>query len=308
MTSNICAVGRMQSPINIISNNTQQCSALCDLTFYYRTSKCNIVNTGNDIILDYDTGSYITYNSQIYELNKIAFTIPASHTIDGFSYPAEIQLYHRSPDSNNILIISVFLDINDASSKSKMFFDTFTNILPKANQQRNLNTSDTWTIFHAIPEIKSFFSYKGSIPRSPCIENVQWIVFDNAVNCSTNFYDNLKKLIPQNARPIQKLNNRKVQFNANTNSKNNRNYGDQMRCYNDNEFRSACSKLTSNTDIVEAKSRQALLIVIAFCASIITLLLILWLVQQDFFWKTWEKLKVMLSTKLFTANIVPKKP
>ena len=189
-----------------------------------------------------------------------------------------------------------------------MFFDTFTNILPKANQQSNLNTSDTWTIFHTIPEIKSFFAYKGSLPRSPCIENVQWIVFDNAVNCSTNFYDNLKKLIPQNARPIQKLNNRKVQFNANTNSKNNRNYGDQMRCYNDNEFRSACSKLTSNTDIVEAKSRQALLIVIAFCASIITLLLILWLVQQDFFWKTWEKLKLMLSTKLFTANIVPKKP
>ena len=87
MSNDPCANGKFQSPIDIKSNGVIKCGALCDLTFYYRTSKANMVNIGKDIILDYDTGSYVMYNNEVYELDKISFYVPAVHKLDGFTYP-----------------------------------------------------------------------------------------------------------------------------------------------------------------------------------------------------------------------------
>ena len=128
---NLCADGKYQSPINIKTNNTIKCGATCDLTFYYRTSRANIINTDKNIVLDYDNGSYVMYNSDVYELDKISFTVPANHTLDKYTYPMEINLNHRSPDNGRLLIIAILCEINDATSKSAMFLDMFVNSLPK---------------------------------------------------------------------------------------------------------------------------------------------------------------------------------
>jgi carbonic anhydrase len=304
MSKNLCSGGNMQSPIDIVTGKTAKCGALCDLIVYYRTSKCNLTNTGNEIVLDYDSGSYVTYNSVVYELQKITFTIPASHKIDNYSYSMEAQLYHVSPDTADILIVSILLDINDASSKSKMFLDSFSNILPKkSGQQATLNTDDSWSIYHLLPEIKSFYSYKGSLPRSPCSENVQWIVFENASNVSNDFFDKLKAIYPDNARKIQETNGRPVFYNINSNEKNKRNYGDKMRCYSDKEFREQCSKLSRDSELMTAKNKQALLIVGVVSIVVMLVLFILWLVQQDFFNNTLEKVKSLSSQKVFKPKV-----
>ena len=60
---NVCVKGRMQSPIDINTRKAVKCGALCDLMIYYRTSYCNMVNTGKNLVLDYDNGSYVVYNS-----------------------------------------------------------------------------------------------------------------------------------------------------------------------------------------------------------------------------------------------------
>lgn len=301
---NACVKGSMQSPIDIKSKSVVKCGALCDLIFYYRTSKCNLLNTKKNIIMDYDNGSYILYNSEVYELDKISYTIPASHQVDGYSFPVEAQLYHRSPDTGAIVIVSVFIDVNDATSRSNMFFELFANMLPQsASKQISLNTPDNWNAFDILPETKSFYTYTGSLPRSPCTENITWIVMDSSVNCSTNFYDLLKKILPQNARSIQKLNGRKVYYNPNTADKNKRNYGDKMRCYDDKQFRRACAKLTSHKDIISAQNKNAMLITITACVFITMVLFILWLIQQEFFSKTADKIRNFLNTKVF----IPKK-
>ena len=51
MSNDPCANGKFQSPIDIKSSGTVKCGALCDLTFYYRTSKANMVNIGKNILL-----------------------------------------------------------------------------------------------------------------------------------------------------------------------------------------------------------------------------------------------------------------
>jgi len=65
MVKNKCVTGKEQSPINIISKNSKTCGITCELTFYYRNSKCNIIRLPKNIVLDYDVGSYVTYKNEI---------------------------------------------------------------------------------------------------------------------------------------------------------------------------------------------------------------------------------------------------
>ena len=73
MSKSLCANGTQQSPINIISKNTKKCGATCDLTFFYRSSKLNTILSNKNLIIDYDTGSYVNFNQEVYELDKISF-------------------------------------------------------------------------------------------------------------------------------------------------------------------------------------------------------------------------------------------
>jgi carbonic anhydrase len=301
---NVCVKGKMQSPIDINTKKAIKCGALCDLMIYYRSSYCNMVNTGKNLVLDYDNGSYIVYNTQVFELSKISFSIPALHTIDRFTYPIEVHLYHRNPDTSEVLVLAVFLDVNDATSKSSMFLEFFGNQIPSnIGQQKKINAPDTWRIYDLLPEQKSFFSYKGSLTRSPCTENITWIVMENPSNCTNGFYETLRKFIGRDKRSIKRLNGRKIFYNVNTNAKNNRNYGDKFRCYTDKEFRNACSKLTSDKEILTAHHEHLLKIAQTVTLVILLILFILWLVQQDFFSKTAEKIKEFLGTKIFLKKV-----
>ena len=244
------------------------------------------------------------YNSNVYELDKISFSIPASHKIDAYAFPIEAQLYHRSPDTGGILIVSVFLDVNDATSRSSYFLELFTNNIPQTpGNQSLINTPESWTAYDLLPEAKSFFTYTGSLPRSPCTENVTWIILDSASNCSTNFYTSIKKILSSNARSIQRLNGRKIYYNVNSADKNKRNYGDKLRCYTEKQFRKSCSSIVGNKDIMSQKYKNTLLVTIACCVFVSTVLFILWLVQQDFFSSTAGKVKKILGGRVF----LPKK-
>ena len=84
-----------QSPININSQNVEECHLLCNLEIHYKSSKCHIEKTPQGIIrLHWDTGSYITYNKKNYELKYIYFHTPSMHLIDNNSSQMEINLYH----------------------------------------------------------------------------------------------------------------------------------------------------------------------------------------------------------------------
>ena len=180
-----------------------------------------MVNIGKNILLDYDTGSYVMYNNEVYELDKLSFFVPAAHKLDGFTYPLEINFNHRSPDTGKLLIISVLAEISDATSKSRLFLDMIADNLPKSRGlQTHVNTPDEWNCFNLVPDAKSFYAYK--VPYQDLLVQKMYsgVVFENTVNCSTKFYDAIKPIIQGNPRSIQKLNGRRIFFNPNNADKN----------------------------------------------------------------------------------------
>ncbi|MDA7573862.1 hypothetical protein N8751_01115, partial [bacterium] len=74
------------------------------------------------------------------------------------------------------------------------------------------------------------------------------------------------------------------------------NYGDRLRCYTDQEFRKACSCLSGQKDIVESKNKQALLLIIVVILVTLFVLLILYLIQENFIGKS---LSNIFKTPLF---------
>lgn len=281
MNNHLCLKGIKQSPINIKTSKTKSCGATCDLTFFYRTSACNLILSNRDVILDYDNGSYINYNHEIYELHKLSFTVPSSHNIDGQSFPMEVQLYHRSPNSGKMLIVAIFIEINDAISKSKMFFDRFSNSIPKKRgEQITLNTPESWNAFQTIPENKAFYIYEGSLPRKPCTEGVIWVIMEDTVNCSEYFYNMIKRRSRGNIRPIQSLNHREVYYNHNTSQKTNRNYGNKLRCYTEKEFRNSCKRLVGDKGVEKTKYWKMVILTVVTIIIVTFVLFILWLIEK----------------------------
>ena len=47
-----CSNGTNQSPIDINSNKIKTCSSTCNLSFYYRSSKCNLIMANKNVILE----------------------------------------------------------------------------------------------------------------------------------------------------------------------------------------------------------------------------------------------------------------
>ena len=271
--SDSCQSGKLQAPINIRVSKTRQCEGNCELSFYYRSSICSILNNGGNLILEYDAGSYVNYNSLVYELDKISFTVPASNKIDGTVYPMEMLIWHKSMDIGKVLILSVFLDVNDATSKSKTFFDMLGNDLPKkSGTDLHYNTPEDWNIYNALPENKAFYLYSGSLPQAPCTENVTWIVMDTSVNMSNSVYTSIKNIIGKNARQIQRNNNRTVYYNPNNNSKGTRNYGSKLRCYTDAELRNKCKCMCKDGESVDTFPNISKRLLLTLCIILLIIL------------------------------------
>ena len=206
--------GRFQSPININTKKVNQCNKSCNLKFSYKKSICRIKNRNNNIIVKYNCGSYIIFNSHKYILKKISFTVPGSHKIDGTSAPVELQLYHRSPKTNVKLVISVLIDVNNKKTRSKSFFNSFVPFIPIKNKQKRKLKIKNWNVIRAIPKSKAFYTYEGSLLFPPYNEKIIWIVMNNSVNMNKKCYRILKSVIGKNNRSIQKRCKRIVSYNS----------------------------------------------------------------------------------------------
>ena len=70
-----------------------------------------------------------------------------------------MHLYHYSPATHKMLIIAVWLEINEAVTKSKDWLDMTTDYLPgKNNVTINHKMPKEWNIYSVIPENKAFYA------------------------------------------------------------------------------------------------------------------------------------------------------
>ena len=198
-----------QSPINIITKNVVQCNLECRIEFHYFAGPCKVRlltnqyktdedTRSNIVYLEYQNGSYVNYNDNVFVLKKVYFFPGGLHTVDNGKYDMEIVLSHID-DDENVLNISTFVSRSDNFGESQNFFSQWSpqliNIYDESKLMNekymdkimndlpiDISVDKEWNINNALPVYRSFFLYLGSDVFPPCNGNVKWIILKEAVD------------------------------------------------------------------------------------------------------------------------------
>mgnify|MGYP001981778590 CR=1 FL=1 len=202
--------GFHQSPINIITDSLQDANH--QIMGNYKPSHEEIVHLENTVEVEYDSGSYLSFDGVQYSFKQLHFHTPAEHMIDGITYPMEIHLVHTNIDStenHHYFVISMLFKIG----RYNYFLEDFINYVPSDVGDtvhfvdRYFNISDLLK-----KEFDDYYHYTGSLTTPPYTETVQWAVANHILEASPTQIAKLNKIEGNNARHIQSVNGRKIEF------------------------------------------------------------------------------------------------
>jgi len=194
------ANGVRQSPINIITEETE------DQTFppvkcsYPEVSGCTISNTGSSWKMDLQaegsslTGGALEGEYQALQMHAHWGSCPgkgSEHRVNGIEYDAEFHIVHFNtkygtagealdkPDG--LAVLGVFIK----EGKEHPEFAKLMDALGKIKKKGDLTTVDVPVdpdFF--LPVSRKFFTYEGSLTTPPLLESVIWTVFEEPIEFS----------------------------------------------------------------------------------------------------------------------------
>ena len=196
-----CSLGQSQSPINIESSTD---SDLGSLELNYRDTPLKIINNNRTIRVDYQPGSNLTLDGREYELLQFHFHQPSEHLISGQAANMEAHFVHKNRETGDLAVLAVLMSEGKINQALKRVWDKI------PFRERTEEVSDL--IINAsnlLPEdIDRYYRYQGSLTTPPCSEIVTWLVLKLPVEISKLQIGRFLKIIGNNARPVQPLNNR----------------------------------------------------------------------------------------------------
>ncbi|KAG6495786.1 hypothetical protein ZIOFF_043614 [Zingiber officinale] len=243
----LCSQGKQQSPININKNTTNYDLNLKQAPRNYVLTKATLINNGINIMLKYDQGAgNLTLDGKSYAMTQMIWHSPAEHTIDGQSFPVELQLIHQSSD-NHIAVVAILYQYGSpdafllqVSKQEQMIIaDCLIQMQRASNhlggghgqiqdeleQLARDKCTDDQEARVAVGVVQTralerrsrkFFRYVGSLTAPPCTEDVTWIILGKVREMTKEQAASLKAPLSaeyqSNARPIQSINGRTVQL------------------------------------------------------------------------------------------------
>ncbi|MBK1991638.1 carbonic anhydrase family protein, partial [Campylobacter sp. 2018MI35] len=134
-------------------------------------------------------------------LKEFHFHTPSENAINNIKYPLELHFVHKN-SLNQILVIGVLFKEGRENLTLKQILKNIKEI--KKNQKLDLKT--------LLPKNKSYFNFEGSLTTKPYTEGVEWIVMEYPLELSKAQVLEFQKLLKNNARALQTLNNRIIKY------------------------------------------------------------------------------------------------
>ncbi len=196
-----CALGRMQSPIDISGAFPVKGPAL---KFYYKPCSLKILNTVHTLQINYAPGNTLTVAGEIYELLQFHFHVPSEHAFDGSHMAMEAHFVHKNP-AGVLAVVGVMME---AGAKNHALAAVFDNVPTEAGIEVDVagTTVDASSILPTATT--GYFHYSGSLTTPPCSEGVHWFILPDAIEVSAEQIAKFERMFGHNARPLQKCNDR----------------------------------------------------------------------------------------------------
>ena len=195
-----CQLGKVQSPINILSKQTSPFSAGNTLKLDENVnSKVTVLDNGHAIQVNVENGGKITVDGVDYKLLQFHFHGKSEEQIDGKHSDLVAHMVHKSA-FGNLLVVAVLFDEGKTANK------TVQNVIDSVGKSITMNSGDL------LPKnTNDYFHFMGSLTTPPCSENVKWYVMKDIQSVSKEQVAALRKYYANNYRPIQPLNGRSVE-------------------------------------------------------------------------------------------------
>ena len=198
----VCSTGKEQSPIDIVSPEKTK---LPTIEFSYHASPLKVINNGHTIQVNYAPGSSIVRDGKTYELVQYHFHHISENAIKGQRTPMELHLVHQDKDGN-LAVVAVMLK----EGKANQVVDTVWSNISAEQGKENAPTSVAVDAAGLLPLKHGYYTFPGSLTTPPCSESVLWLVLDEPITLSKEQIAKFAAIYPNNARPLQPLNRRKV--------------------------------------------------------------------------------------------------
>ena len=207
-TYHACKIGGLQSPINIDRDTITHKKAE-DITPSLMGQPTNIADTGRTLQVNFanDGKDYFMIGDEKYVLLNIRFHSPSENTIDSKQYPLEAQFVTQNLQTKQLAIIAVMFE---QSSSTNPILATMWHHLPSQKEQSVSLKNWPINLSGLLPRSLRYFHFEGSLTIPPCAHNVQWYVLQRSDRISAEDIATFKKLYPNNSRPQQPLNNRRI--------------------------------------------------------------------------------------------------
>jgi len=150
----------------------------------------------------------------------------SEHTINGKSYPFEMQLRHYNGlnDAENnyrydYAIIAILFELTAEGEESEVLEPIIKNLHRAKKHGARVDVGIEWVPRAVLPSnITNYYTYNGSLSAPPCHENVTWIVLKQTMKISAKQLDRFRSELEDyrglplvdNFRPTQPLNGRTV--------------------------------------------------------------------------------------------------
>ncbi len=195
-----CSTGREQSPVNL----TRAIPAVTgNPVLQWGDTPLRVLNNGHTIQVDVAPGSSMMLDGDFFQLLQFHFHHPSEHTVDGVHYPLEAHFVHRGP--TGLAVLGVMFVEGPAHPTLAAIWDLMPPLPGSAR-----DAAAAISPIHLLPADPTTWRYAGSLTTPPCSEVVSWAVFRQPVTASPQQLQSFAALFPNNARPVQPLNRRKL--------------------------------------------------------------------------------------------------
>jgi len=199
-----CGTGKRQSPVHIEESMTLQGPAE-PIRFAYQPSNGTVINNGHTIQVDVYGDNFITVRGSNFKLVQFHFHHPAEERINYKSFPMVAHLVHRNLEGQ-LAVVAVLLEAGEANP----LINKVWTYMPLDARDSVRMPDGLLHLGELLPRDQRYYQYLGSLTTPPCTEGVLWLILKQPVTLSREQLRLFGQLYPNNARPVQPVNNRPI--------------------------------------------------------------------------------------------------
>jgi len=181
-----CKTGKEQSPIDLPAADA---ATTITVAGKYGSASADVEDTGHGIKASFGEGFTLTSGENTYNLLQFHYHTPSENTLEGKSFPMVAHLVHADAEGN-LAVLGVMFVEGEANAEVQKTID-------------NIGKKVDIDVAAILPSDMTVYNFNGSLTTPPCSDTTP-------VSASKEQIAALAKIMGDNARPVQPMNERAI--------------------------------------------------------------------------------------------------